>query len=74
MLALSRKVGEPIIANDNLCDSLTAVQGNRVQPAFSAPKEVSIRRQERERSPHGPRKKFRRAGLFASNADCDASR
>jgi carbon storage regulator len=74
MLVLSRKVGEQVIVNDNVCVTDTAVHGNRVQFGFSAPQEVSIRRQELERSPQSPRKKRRQSGLSANIVDCEVSR
>jgi carbon storage regulator CsrA len=69
MLVLSRKIGEQF--NDNVCVTVTAAHGNRVQLGFSAPKEVSIRRQELERSPQSSRKKLRQSGLSVGDSDCD---
>lgn len=71
MLILSRKIGEQFIVNDNICVTVTAVHGDRVQLGFSAPKEVSIRRQELERSPQSSRKKLRQSGLSAGDSDCE---
>ncbi len=71
MLVLSRKVGEQIIVNDNIC--VTAVRGNRIQLKFSAPRDVSIRRQELERYSEGERENLRQPGLSAGIANCGVS-
>jgi carbon storage regulator len=46
MLVLSRKVGEQIIINDNIRVTVIAVRGNQVRLGFTAPREVSIQREE----------------------------
>ncbi len=73
MLVLSRKVGEQIIVNDNICVTVTAVRGNRIQLKFSAPRDVSIRRQELERYSEGERENLRQPGLSAGIANCGVS-
>jgi len=68
MLVLSRKVGEQVIINDNICVTVTEVHGNQVRLGFSAPEEVLIRRFELVRSPQSPRKQLRQsAQALASN-------
>jgi len=46
MLVLSRKVGEEIIISDNIRVTVVAVRGNQVRLGFTAPREVSIQREE----------------------------
>ena len=53
MLVLSRKLGEQIVIGDNVCVTVIAVRGNKVQLGFSAPLEVSIRREELSGCPEG---------------------
>ncbi|HEV8003289.1 MAG TPA: carbon storage regulator [Planctomycetaceae bacterium] len=59
MLVLTRKIGEEIIINDEICVSVVRLRGNRVQIGIKAPSGVPIRRRElgdakpaeRERTP-----------------------
>jgi len=59
MLVLTRKIGEEIIINDEICVSVVRLRGNRVQIGIKAPTGVPIRRREltdskragRERTP-----------------------
>ncbi|HET6327356.1 MAG TPA: carbon storage regulator [Planctomycetaceae bacterium] len=59
MLVLTRKIGEEIIINDEICVSIVRLRGNRVQVGIKAPTGVPIRRRElldskpanRERTP-----------------------
>ena len=46
MLILSRKKGESIIIDGNIEISVAEIEGDKVKLAFSAPKEISILRQE----------------------------
>jgi carbon storage regulator len=59
MLVLTRKLGEEIIINGEICVSVVRLRGNRVQIGIKAPAGVPIRRRElldekpanRERTP-----------------------
>ncbi len=59
MLVLTRKIGEEIIINGEICVSIVRLRGNRVQIGIKAPAGVPIRRREllgskaahRERTP-----------------------
>ncbi|HEV3236669.1 MAG TPA: carbon storage regulator CsrA [Gemmataceae bacterium] len=46
MLVLSRKLGEEIIIGDNIRIGVLAIHGNHVRLGFTAPQDVSIRREE----------------------------
>jgi carbon storage regulator len=46
MLVLTRKIGEEIIINDEICVSIVRLRGNRVQIGIKAPTGVPIRRRE----------------------------
>ena len=46
MLVLSRRPGEEIIINDEICVSVVRLRGNRVQIGIKAPSGVPIRRRE----------------------------
>jgi len=46
MLVLSRKVGEDIVIGDNIRLKVVAIQGGKVRIGISAPKEVTVDRQE----------------------------
>jgi carbon storage regulator len=50
MLVLSRKPGEQIQINENICIKVIAIQGNRVKLGIAAPPTVTIRRDELRRS------------------------
>lgn len=46
MLVLGRKKGESIIIDDNIEITVTAVEGETVKLGISAPKHITIHRQE----------------------------
>ena len=46
MLVLTRKVGEEIVIGNDIRVRVVAVQGNQIRLGFTAPKEVSIQREE----------------------------
>jgi len=46
MLVLTRRINESIIINGNITVTLLAVEGDKVKLGISAPREVSIYRQE----------------------------
>jgi carbon storage regulator len=46
MLVLSRKVGEDIVIGENIHIKVVAIRGEKVRIGISAPKEVTVDRQE----------------------------
>jgi carbon storage regulator len=46
MLILSRKVGESIRINENICVTVMDVDGKTIRIGIEAPKEISIHREE----------------------------
>lgn len=46
MLVLTRHIDEKIIIGDNIIVSVLGVQGNHVRLGFTAPKNVSVHREE----------------------------
>jgi carbon storage regulator len=46
MLVLTRKLGEEIVIGNDIRVRVVAVQGNQVRLGFTAPKEISIQREE----------------------------
>ena len=46
MLVLSRKPGEEVVIGDNIRLTVVAIRGNQVRLGFTAPPEVSIKREE----------------------------
>lgn len=46
MLVLSRKVGEVIVVGSNIRITVVAVKGEKVRIGISAPKDVTVDRQE----------------------------
>jgi carbon storage regulator len=46
MLVLSRKLGEEVVIGDDIRVTVVAIRGNQVRLGFTAPAEVSIRREE----------------------------
>ncbi len=44
MLALSRKVGQTIVIDQNIVVTVLSIRGSRITLGFSAPEDVSIRR------------------------------
>jgi carbon storage regulator len=55
MLVLTRKIGEEIIINGEICVSVVRLRGNRVQIGIKAPAGVPIRRRELIDSKPAPR-------------------
>lgn len=55
MLVLSRKVDESILISDNIRVTVLSLQGGRVRLGITAPKDISVDREEvRERKAQGP--------------------
>jgi carbon storage regulator len=46
MLVLSRKSGQQVFLGDNIRITVVAIEGNRVRLGFTAPPDVSIKREE----------------------------
>ena len=46
MLILTRRVGETLMIGDDVTVSVLGVKGNQVRVGVSAPKEVSVHREE----------------------------
>lgn len=46
MLALTRRIGETIVINDNIVITVVNVQGDNIRLAIDAPKEIKIYRGE----------------------------
>ena len=46
MLVLSRKIGESLMIGDDVVITILAVQGNQTRVGISAPKEISVHREE----------------------------
>lgn len=46
MLILTRRVGETIMIGDNVTINVVGMQGNQVRLGITAPKEVSVHREE----------------------------
>lgn len=46
MLVLSRKVGEDIVIGENIHIKVVSIRGEKVRIGISAPKEVTVDRQE----------------------------
>ena len=46
MLILTRKVGESIRINENICITIVEVDGKNIKIGIDAPKEISIHREE----------------------------
>ena len=46
MLILTRKVGESIRINENVCITVMEVDGKNIKLGIEAPKEISIHREE----------------------------
>lgn len=46
MLILTRRVGETVIVGDDVTVTIVGVKGNQIRIGISAPKDVSIHREE----------------------------
>jgi carbon storage regulator len=46
MLVLSRRPGEEVVIGDNIRLTVVAIRGNQVRLGFTAPRNVSIQREE----------------------------
>ena len=46
MLVLTRKVGEKVIIDHNICITVVDIRGERVRLGFTAPRETVVDRQE----------------------------
>ena len=46
MLALTRKVGERIVINDNIVVTVVSIKGDSIRLAIEAPKEIKVYRGE----------------------------
>lgn len=46
MLALTRKIGESIVINDNIEVVVIGIQGDQIKLGIVAPKEISVHRKE----------------------------
>jgi carbon storage regulator len=52
MLVLSRKLGEKIYINDNICITIVDIDRGKIRLGIEAPREVPIFRQELVSQPH----------------------
>ncbi len=52
MLVLSRKLGEKIYINDNICITVVDIDRGKIRLGIEAPREVPIFRQELVTPPH----------------------
>jgi carbon storage regulator len=64
VLVLTRKRGDGIVIGDSIRLTVVAVSGNQVRLGVTAPREVSVRREELGPQPAacGPRPRVRRLG------------
>ena len=46
MLVLSRRLGETLVIGDNVKVTVLGISGNQIRLGISAPKEVSVHREE----------------------------
>ncbi len=52
MLVLSRKLGEKIYINDNICITVVDIDRGKIRLGIEAPRDVPIFRQELVATPH----------------------
>ncbi len=52
MLVLSRKLGEKIYINDNICITVVDIDRGKIRLGIEAPRDVPIFRQELVAAPH----------------------
>ena len=55
MLVLSRKLGEKIYINDNICITVVDIDRGKIRLGIEAPRNVPIFRQELLSEPHAPK-------------------
>jgi carbon storage regulator len=55
MLVLSRKLGEKIYINDNICITVVDIDRGKIRLGIEAPRNVPIFRQELLTEPHQPK-------------------
>lgn len=55
MLVLSRKLGEKIYINDNICITVVDIDRGKIRLGIEAPRDVPIFRQELLADGHGPK-------------------
>jgi carbon storage regulator len=57
MLVLTRKIGEQIVINGDICITILAIRGNQVRLGIAAPRETIVDRWEvrEHRKPPSPR-------------------
>jgi carbon storage regulator len=55
MLVLSRKLGEKIYINDNICITVVDIDRGKIRLGIEAPREVPIFRKELLTEPHTPK-------------------
>ena len=46
MLVLTRKLGETVLINENISVTVLGIQGGQIKLGFTAPKDVTIHREE----------------------------
>lgn len=46
MLVLTRRIGEEVVIGDDICITVTAVQGNKVRLGITAPTSIPVMRPE----------------------------
>ncbi len=73
MLVLSRKVGESIVIENDICVTVVEVSGNRIRLGFEAPVDVKILRSELEQVPN-PNSAVKRPSQMNWVADCFETR
>jgi carbon storage regulator len=46
MLVLTRRIGEKIVINGDICITILAIRGNQVRLGIAAPRQTAVDRQE----------------------------